>query len=138
MEGTAPPAADAAAPSRQQVEDKPQQGHTVYPWFLVAYGTVTFTVGAVLVASAPDLPRGCNEDSKTCTRLPSETPDDLKQRQTTAGRAASQPTIGGVTMGIGAAMVVGGLLWHFLEPTGPKSTAQARVHVTPGGVFGTF
>jgi hypothetical protein len=70
--------------------------------------------------------------------LPNESADDLKQRQTTAGRAASQPTAGGVTMGVGAALVVGGLLWHFLEPTGSKSTARAQVHFTPGGVFGTF
>jgi hypothetical protein len=118
--------------------DKAQQGHTIYPWFLVAYGAVTFTVGAVLVASAPDMPAGCNEDAKTCARLPNETQDDFKQRQTIAGRASSQPTAGGVTMVIGGAMVLGGLLWHFLEPTGPKSTARAQVRVTPGGVFGTF
>jgi hypothetical protein len=50
-------------------------------------------------------------------------------------------------IGVGAAAVVGGLVWHFVEPTGPADTSQkAKLTVRPDSrpgyqglsVVGTF
>ena len=65
-----------------------------------------------------------------------ESREEYQQRQDDAGRHVNQPTIGAIALGTGAVLMAAGLLWHFLEPTGPKSSA--RVHFTPSGVAGTF
>jgi hypothetical protein len=119
---------------------RPSRGHTIFPWILVGAGTINVAVGAVLVATAPALPPGCDAETNQCTVMPGErvTSESFAERRNEAGRHASQPVAGAMVMGMGAAVIVGGLIWHFLEPTAPKTTTAARIRFTPSGLAGTF
>jgi hypothetical protein len=99
---------------------------------VVGAGGIAIIAGVVVVATAPAAPDGCSASSETCTKLPNETPDAFAKRQDTAGKAKNQPVYGGIVIGGGAALVVGGLLWHFLEPTGPvEKTGKLAPKLTP-------
>ena len=131
---TPPPSAGAqpAAPPQEIRE------HTIPPWIVIGLGGAGVIAGVVILATTPSLPAGCVVgDMKTCTRKAGESDGAFADRQAKAGASQNQPTVGGVVMGIGGAVLVGGLLWHFLEPTGPveKSTAlkpKLTPQVTPG------
>lgn len=98
-----------------------EQGHTVLPWIVVGVGAATVVAGVVILVTAPSLPEGCSQDSKTCAKITGESNASFSKRQEDAGRSESQPTQGLVVGAIGLAIVGGGLLWHFLEPTGERS-----------------
>jgi len=106
--------------------DKGEGGHTIFPWIVVGIGGVGVVTGVVLVATTPSRPGNCVESTQTCQRLENQTEADFKANQEQAGKADSQPVLGWAITGIGAAFVVGGLLWHFLEPTG-SATAKTKV-----------
>lgn len=119
-------------------------GHGVLPWIVVGVGGAGIATGIVLVATSPARPDNCNRDTETCTRKPGESDAAFKADQDQAGRADAQPVLGWAVAGIGAAFVVGGLMWHFLEPTGDAKTSRTRVvpwttanggGVTVGGAF---
>jgi hypothetical protein len=120
-----PPSAAPTAPPAEVRE------HTIPPWIVVGAGGVAVIAGIVVVATAPSAPAGCDASSETCTKVPGETPAAFSKRQEEAGRAKNQPVYGGIVIGGGAALVVGGLLWHFLEPTGPVEKASAKPKLTP-------
>jgi hypothetical protein len=137
-DGPAPPApvepADKAPPTGER-------SHTVFPWIVVGLGVATMGAGIVVILTSPSLPDGCSKDTKTCTRLTAESSADFAKRQETAGRSESQPTEGLIIGAIGLGVAGAGLLWHFLEPTGPERTGA--LHFTPwaspgtaGGAFG--
>jgi len=127
------------------------RGHTAWPWVMVGVGGAAVVAGVIVALTAPDLPEGCNREDETCGFLDPKivenpmTPDqrkptdderaNLATRREIAGKAVSQPKIGiGIAIG-GGALVAGGLLWHFLEPTGPKETAgktKLRPILSPG------
>jgi hypothetical protein len=113
---TAPPSDDQGGSSREG-------GHTPYPWIVVGLGAVAVGVGAVVALTAPDRPLGCNAETKTCTRLDGQSDADFRKAQEQAGTADSQPILGYAIAGGGLALVAGGLLWHFLEPTAPEKSA---------------
>jgi hypothetical protein len=106
--------------------EKTEGGHTIFPWIVVGSGGVGVVTGIVLVATTPTRPGNCIEATQTCTRLDNQTDADFKADQEQAGKADSQPVLGWAITGIGAAFIVGGLLWHFLEPTS-SSTAKTKV-----------
>lgn len=103
-------------------------GHSIFPWIIVGIGGAGIVTGIVLVATTPTRPGNCIEATQTCQRLDNQSDADFKADQEQAGKADSQPVLGWAITGIGAALVVGGLLWHFLEPTGEKA---ARTKVAP-------
>jgi tetratricopeptide (TPR) repeat protein len=124
----APPPA-AAPPSAPPQETRE---HTTLPWVVVAVGGAAMVAGIVVLATSPSLPEGCFASTKTCTRGTNEPLADFDDRQAVAGRSQIQPTVGAVILGGGGALVVGGLLWHFLEPTGPvEKTGNAKPRVAP-------
>jgi tetratricopeptide (TPR) repeat protein len=131
---TPPPAAGATAPAAPPQEVRE---HTIPPWIVVGAGGIAIIAGVVVLATAPKAPNMCDASSETCTHITGESADAFAKRQQEAGRAKNQPLYGGIVIGGGAALVVGGLLWHFLEPTGPveKSAAlkpKLTPQVTPG------
>jgi hypothetical protein len=118
-----------------------ERGHTVLPWIVVGVGAAGLAAGVVVLLTSPSLPAGCNEATKTCLRGAKETPAEFAKRQEDAGRSESQPTEGLIIGAIGLGVIAGGLLWHFLEPTGAERTGSLRF--TPwaskgsaGGAFG--
>ncbi len=86
------------APPAAPDQEAPPREHTVYPWIVVAAGGAAVITGAALF--------GVEQGSSGSHWKPA----------------------GEVTLGIGAALVVGGLIWHFLEPHGSAATA---LHPTP-------
>jgi hypothetical protein len=137
-------AAAAAAPPLGTSKPVEMREHTVPPWLVVGAGGIAIIAGIVVIATAPSLPEGCATESKTCTRIPDpdgplgpkkeESEASFRNRTETAGTAKDQPIYGVVVIGAGAAIVIGGLLWHFLEPTGPveaSSSGKIKPKMTP-------
>lgn len=125
---TATPAPTATQPPPPKGEDR---GHTPYPWILVGLGGIAVVGGIVVIATAPALPAGCKTELKTCTRQPTDTDTSYKQRQADAGTSKDQPVAGGIIAAAGGALVIGGLLWHILEPTGPAESGATKPKLRP-------
>ncbi len=125
----APPPPTAAPPTAAPPRDV--QGHTIPPWILVGVGGAAVITGVIVAVTTPDLPAGCDKSQRQCTQFPGESNADFAARQDQAGDAKGQPTVGIVVAASGGALVLGGLLWHFLEPTGPKDMARLRPVVSP-------
>jgi hypothetical protein len=119
-----------ATPPAPQPPPAPE--HTIYPWIAVAVGGTALAVGVAILVTTPSLPVGCSKTTTTCQQVPD--PKEQADRESQAGRAKDQPTIGIIVMVAGGAVAVGGLVWHFLEPTTPKETAKTRLSpmVAPG------
>jgi len=100
---------------RQEAANAPAEmrTHTVAPWIVVGAGAVVGVSGLVMNV-ATSYPDGCSSETLKCTGK-GDTNAQASSAQTT------QLVKGiGVAMAItGGAAIVGGLLWHFLEPTGP-------------------
>jgi hypothetical protein len=121
---TTPPASTAPGPAAET------QDHTPYPWIVAGAGVAAIGIGIAVLVTAPELPTGCNTGDSTCAKTAGETDDVFKKRQEDAGKHVGQTLGGIVTIAGGGALVVGGLLWHFLEPTGPKESTAAKVRPT--------
>jgi hypothetical protein len=137
----------------------PVREHTVAPWIVTGIGAAATITGVALLvvglgkisdskALCPVGPLVDSSGKPTGQRGPvcAKTED-----QATAQKLQSDGNVfgavGGVVGGIGAIAVVGGLIWHFTEPTGPEpapTTGKLRVDpdVRPGfagaTVGGTF
>jgi hypothetical protein len=132
----------SSAPSRAAEADASSRGgHTALPWIVFGVGAAFAVGGAIVLVSAPALPSGCSAETKQCGYLDpriadspkssgqreptSQEKNDLVSRQDTAGRATTLPTVGAILVVGGLVLAAGGLVWHFLEPTGPSSSSAA-------------
>ncbi len=142
----------------------PVREHTAAPWVVVGVGVVVLGTGIGL--SYVQLPQGCKVLTETdpevvnkennprtqesyqegdgkCNAPPNEDPTVSSEREALAGRNRGLQVAGVVGAVVGGVAVAGGLLWHFLEPTGPV-TKKARLQpvLSPGyagiSVGGTF
>ena len=130
FDGGEGPSPKSSTPIEQSGTSPAGGGHTPYPWIVVGLGAVGVSVGAVVALTAPDRPLTCNEDTKTCIRGPGQSDADFARDQDLAGRSDTQPVLGYLIAAGGLAFVVGGLVWHFLEPTGGDKPAT-NVSVLP-------
>lgn len=110
--------------------------HTVPPWILVGVGGAAIAAGVVVVVTSPSLPDKCTATdgpSKLagCERLPGELEPSYQDRTKRGEASQNQPIIGAVVLAGGGVLVIGGLLWHFLEPTGPVAKAGVKPSLTP-------
>jgi hypothetical protein len=123
---------------RTHKDESRTNNHTPYPWIVTGLGALGMTVGIIVAASAPDTPTNCDRSSQTCRPRPGEdtvNPAD----QTRAGTADAQPTLGYALVGIGAAVMLGGLIWHFLEPqSAPAPKAAPWMPARTSGVTLSF
>ena len=119
-----------SAPNASPAAETPVREHTIYPWVVVGIGAAFAIGGVVVFVTAPAVPASCSEGQKTCSD-----PADADQ----AGKHTNRRLIGEVLMVSGGVIALGGLVWHFLEPTGAEKKT-ARVIPTPGGlaVVGSF
>lgn len=124
------PAASAStpAPPPQEIRE-----HTVPPWIVVGVGGAAVVTGLILLVAAPKIPPNCDESSGKCTKEGNETPEQLQSERDQAGKGAGFRTAGLACIIGGVGIAVGGVLWHFLEPTGPAPTAGSlkKPKVTP-------
>jgi tetratricopeptide (TPR) repeat protein len=127
---TPPPSGSTAPPP------PPEQGHTIYPWLVVGGGVLAASIGVTLLVARPDT--GCNLDTRECDRKPGENDADYKKRQDDAGREHGWGIAGPILIAGGAVMVAGGIVWHLLEPTGPKESSKTRVKPQVGPGYGGF
>lgn len=129
----APPPAPASATTKPVTPAQPTaepRGHTPYPWIVVGVGGAAMAAGLAVALTAPSLPSNCSDSTGQCVPRAGESPSDVDNDKSTATRSKNQPPLGWGIFGGGAALVAGGLIWHFLEPTEPKKDS-AKTRVTP-------
>jgi hypothetical protein len=147
-----PPTASSTSAPPPPPPSSDAQEHTIYPWLVVGLGGAAVVGGVISLALAPDLPVGCDKSTKECVYLEPNVSDkptgtqvlpsqqqkrDLADRQDTAGRSVTMPVVGVVLLASGGALIAGGLLWHFLEPTGPKEApATGKLRIKPAPAIG--
>jgi len=127
-----PPPPPPMTPPPAQVE---QHEHTIYPWLVVGLGAAGIAAGIILLVTVPELPPNCMIDVERCIRRdPLQSNDSFADDQARAGDHKGQPLVGGIVTAAGGLVVAGGLIWHFLEPTGPKERSARRLvpTVAPG------
>ncbi len=93
--------------------------HTIYPWILVGVGGVTAVSGGIMYfVNRGDVPAQCNFDSRSCATGSS---GGVQQAAEVATSRANTGLVIGV---VGLVVMAGGLVWHFVEPTGPIASAS--------------
>lgn len=120
--------ADAAASAAAQQPSAPPREvvvreHTAAPWLVFGVGAASLVTGIVLAAGFTTYPDGCDPETQKCVNGA----DNGAANIVSGARIAAPITIAG-----GSVFMVGGLLWHFLEPTGPVvKEAKLRPKVAP-------
>lgn len=108
------------------------RGHSVGPWVMVGVGGAAAVAGVVMLVvgqgKITDSKAGCPNPS-ACPMGPSDPTPAV--RQDLQGQGNTFSAVGGVVGGVGLAAIVGGLIWHFTESTGPEAHAQLRPVVAP-------
>jgi hypothetical protein len=93
------------------------RGHTVLPWVVVGVGAAAAGAGAFFLLTRPGLPAACDKarvDRLASNQCAAGTPQsDLDA----AKKHDDYGTAGIVALSVGGAAIVGGLVWHFVEPT---------------------
>jgi hypothetical protein len=88
-------------------------GHSIAPWIVVGVGGAALVTGAILV------PIGAGKVSDAEKQCPSRT--NCSSTVTSEGNSGrTLQSVGFIVGGVGLAAVIGGLIWHFVEPTGPS------------------
>jgi tetratricopeptide (TPR) repeat protein len=128
-----PPTATTPAPSATTTTAPPPaevREHSIPPWLVVGLGGAAVVTGAIILVAAPAVPANCDTTKGSCT--PTGPTDDIAKDQRQAGTAVGQRTGGLITVIGGAGLIGIGLLWHFLEPTGPvERTGSTKPSLAP-------
>lgn len=129
-----PPTASSSAPPKEEVQE-----HTVFPWIVAGIGAAGVITGVVLHLTA-SYPANCDPDIEggKCTRTEAQSKlpepdasDSLQADQDEATGVRNRKVTGTVFILAGSAVLVGGLVWHFVEPTGPKTTGKTKRQFLP-------
>lgn len=125
---TATPTVTATPTATEQPPPPPRSGgHTAGPWIVVGAGAAATIAGVVMLSAGAamvmDVHNNCagSGDSLSC---PNGTTGTWQAKDNTG---VLLENVGWITGGVGLAAIAGGLIWHFLEPTGQKSAALAPV-----------
>lgn len=104
--------------------------HTIYPWLVVGGGAALGVVGGIMIGVGA---AKISDSFKGCTSVGATYDCGSAQRNAAAQSANNSghtvQNVGIAFAVLGAAAIAGGLVWHFLEPTG--SAAQARIRFLP-------
>jgi hypothetical protein len=112
------------------------RGHTALPWIVAGVGVAAAAAGGVLFLvensaknSALDK---CVGDSLPCTPNSGQ---QLSTIQSNYNSANGLIPVGAILFYSGLGVAAGGLLWHFLEPTGPVKDSKAAFAPAVGPGF---
>jgi hypothetical protein len=134
---TAPTASGtASAPPPQQA-----RGHTALPWIVAGVGAAAAVAGGIVYlveksAANTDLTKALADcvpgtGQSNCVPLPGK---PAKADGDAYNSANNLVTVGTVLFWSGLGVAAGGVIWHFLEPTGSKTETKAQLApaVAPG------
>lgn len=122
-------------------------GHTATPWVIFSIGVAAAIGGGVLIgvgqgsistAHSGKCTANATDPSKlSCDNLPGFSGDPAldgsdKQRQSDQDTGNVLRGTGIAVAAVGLAAMVGGLVWHFVEPTGAKATTAFSPVLAPG------
>jgi len=100
----------------------PASSHSAAPWIVTGIGGVALVAGVALYAvGAGDVStaeKNCPPPSHSC-------PPTATASQQTGNNGRGLESAGGPLIGVGAAAVLAGLLWHFLEKPADNGSAPA-------------
>lgn len=103
--------------------------HGVLPWVVFGVGGLAIGTGVVLtVVGGSTLPPNCNVETLICSAREGVA---VTEDQADARLSRGFTTGGIVTIVGGGVLMVGGLLWHFLEPTGPVEKTSSLPRPVP-------
>jgi hypothetical protein len=136
---------DPAPPATANPDTGVAQKQSFVPWIVVGVGGLAVLTGVVLVlsgassvSSANDFFKSnhCDLNSHTC---PTSGPNavntsQLNQTNDKLQSGYRSETIGGVVIGVGAAAIAGGLVWHFVldKPKAQAAGLEVRPEARPG------
>ncbi|WP_394844662.1 tetratricopeptide repeat protein [Pendulispora brunnea] len=115
--------------------DRPAPVHTIYPWIVAGSGAVVAIVGVSLWAVGNGQVSQSKDDAAAAGCDGTRCPDgvNVKPFQDKNDSGTTKKTLGIVLVGVGAAAVAGGLVWHFVEPSLARSRkVHARPDIAPG------
>jgi hypothetical protein len=99
--------------------------HTITPWIVTGVGGAAAIAGGVMyLVGSGDV----SSAKKTC---PVSTKCPVASAISQGNTGDTLESAGSVTFFVGLAAVAGGVLWHFLEPTGPASGSPSKASFTP-------
>lgn len=131
------PTATATATDNPPPPGGEERHHTIFPWIVVGGGVAAAAAGAILLgvgaSKVSDSYTLCPDPKKACARATEA------QGLQNDGRAMENASI--ILLIVGGAAIGGGILWHFLEPTGPVKqglTVRPQLGLGYAGVSGTF
>jgi tetratricopeptide (TPR) repeat protein len=124
---TAEPTTTATvAPTATATGTEPH-GHTAGPWIVVGVGAVAAIAGGIIIAAGQiqysNAEQGCSRDPSTGALTNCPATPTLNQREASESSAVDIRGAGIAIAGVGVAAIIGGLIWHFVEPTGGKNNA---------------
>jgi tetratricopeptide (TPR) repeat protein len=124
---TATATATATAPTATATSTAPpppERAHSAGPWILVGAGGAAVVTGAILLGV------GLSKRSQANTLCPNGScaiPADKPRAEALSADGTTFANIGIIVGSVGLAAVVGGLIWHFVEPTGPVKDAKLQI-----------
>ncbi len=134
---TATATAPTATATATSTPETPSRGHTVTPWIVAGVGVVAvgvaIPVGVVGLNKQNEAHQGCVPPGST-SGCPS--PPDQATRNQLSSTGATMETVGWVVGGVGLAAIVGGLIWHFVEPSASNNKTAFSPVLAPG--YGGF
>ena len=125
-------ATSTAVPTATATTTADGGGHTILPWVVTGVGGAVLITGGIITflgaGKVSDAEAIC--PNHACPGTLGKAAQDAASQKGNDGR--NQETIGIIIGSVGLAAIAGGLVWHFLEPTGPKpSTARLTPAITP-------
>jgi len=137
---TATSTATAIAPTATATATvAPSGGHTAGPWVVFGVGVAAAIAGGVLIGvgqSNIDASRsGCTVIAGT-DQLSCNPPPSLDQRSSDQNTGNILRGTGIAAAGVGLAAIVGGLIWHFVEPSAKNAPTSSFLPVLGPGVAG--
>ena len=106
--------------------DAPQAKRPAGPLVIAGLGAGALIAGAVLVtAGIKEVPSNCSLSSRQCVAPPGDPSIDK------AHRGVALANLGFGIGGGGAAVLLGSMVWYFLQPTGPKVEPVPAAQLAP-------